>query len=128
VTPTNENMRQTGIMASNTIALLAGVWLFVSPWVYSASMERNAWNSWIFGAVIAILAAIRLGRPMGTVALSWIHCLLGIWMFISPWVYGYATDMGRFVNSLCIGVVVFVAAISIAASSPHTQHPVPTHN
>ena len=128
MTPTTESARGNAVNVSNTIALLAGVWLFVSPWVYHVSMERNAWNSWIFGAVIAILAAIRLGRPMGTVALSWIHCLLGIWMFISPWVYGYATDMGRFVNSLCIGVVVFVAAISIAASSPHTQHPVPTHN
>jgi len=128
VTPTTENVRVSAVNVSNTIALLAGVWLFVSPWVYRVTLDRSAWNSWIFGAIIVILAAIRLGRPMGTAALSWIHCLMGVWMFISPWVYGYTSDMGRFINSLCVGVVVFVAAISIAASSPHTHHPAPTHN
>ena len=55
-------------------------------------------------------------------------CLLaGIWFFISPWVYGYdAVNRGRFINSLCVGVILFVAAISSTNSTHHTQHPVVT--
>ena len=112
---------------SSVIALLAGIWLFVSPWVYRAYMDENAWNSWIVGAVIVILAAIRLGQPAGTVALSWINCLLGIWAFVSPWAYGYTHDTGRFINSLCVGVIVFLAAIGNAARTQHPSNPMPTH-
>ncbi len=128
MTPTTESTSESALTAANTIALLAGIWLFVSPWVYGAASMASAWNSWIFGVIIAILAAIRLGRPMGTAGISWVHSLIGIWVFVSPWVYGYASDMGRFINSLCVGAVLFVAAISIASSTPHTRHPVPTHN
>jgi hypothetical protein len=36
-----------GIRAASVICLLAGIWLFVSPWVYGAYTSGNAWNSWI---------------------------------------------------------------------------------
>lgn len=112
--------------ATSTVALLAGIWLFVSPWVYGAYSSPNAWNSWIIGAVIVILAAIRLASSVSMPALSWLVSLLGIWTFISPWVYGYSTtNDGRFINSLCVGVIVFVAGISNAMRTPHMQHPVP---
>jgi hypothetical protein len=112
-------------MAASTISLLAGIWLFVSPWVYGTAM--NSWNSWIVGAAVVILAACRLGYPMSTQALSWINCLLGIWTFASPWIYGYTVNQGRFINSLCVGVILFVASIASANSTPHSQHPIVTH-
>ena len=115
-------------MAGSVIALLAGLWLFISPWVYGAYHVPNAWNSWIVGAIIAIFAAFRLGYPVNTQWMSWINALLGIWTFISPWIYGYSGDQGRFINSLCVGVIVFLVAVRNAMSTPHMHHPVPTHN
>ena len=114
---------------ASTITLLAGLWFFMSPWVYGVYSNVNSWNNWIVGAVVVILAAIRIGYPMRTVSLSWINCVLGIWAFISPWIYGYSMDHGRFVNSLCVGVITFVAAMWSATSTPHTHHPaVTTHS
>lgn len=101
----------SSIRSAATINLLAGIWLFVSPWVYRAYSVHNAWNSWIFGALIAILALIRLSNPFGTRALSVLNLILGAWIFVSPWAYGYAGDTARFVNSLCVGVIVFIAGI-----------------
>ncbi len=125
MTPTMEK-KDTGTKVASTISLLVGIWFFISPWVYGAAGVANSWNSWIVGAVVVILAAIRLSNPINTAAASWVNCILGVWAFISPWVYGYTLDHGRFINSLCVGVILFVASITSASSTPHTQHPVVT--
>ena len=117
----------TTVKTASTIALLAGIWLFLSPWVYAAYRLPQAWNSWVVGFVIAVLAAIRIGSPSEDSAwLSWLNCLLGIWTFASPWVYNYTGDNHRFVNSICVGVIVFIVAIRSATASPHTGSPLHT--
>jgi hypothetical protein len=105
---------------ASRLALLAGLWLFVSPWIYGAYENFNAWNSWIVGALIFLLALIRINRLAAT-GPSWIISLLGIWIFVSPWVYGYTADTGGLVNSLFVGTVVFCAAI-VAANSERMSH------
>lgn len=113
---------------ASMVSMLAGLWFFVSPWIYGMAIARDSWNNWIVGMVVVILAAFRLGYPMRTMALSWMNCVLGIWAFASPWIYRYTDDRGMFINSLCVGVALFVAAISSATNTPHTQHPAPTHS
>ncbi len=104
--------------AASTICLLAGIWLFVSPWVYGAYTNANAWNCWIVGGFMILFGIVRIARPAYSTALSWCNMILGIWTFCSPWIYGYAgTNTGRFINSLCVGVVVFVFSIISARIS-----------
>lgn len=126
---TGTGARLGGIRAASIICLLAGIWLFVSPWVYGAYTNGNAWNSWIVGAAIFLLACVRVARPAYSTAISWVNLVLGIWVFFSPWIYGYAgVNTGRFINSLCVGVIVFVFALTsgVAASKvtrmPGTPH------
>ena len=122
---TDPATRPNGAKAASTIVLLAGIWFFVSPWVYGSYTHSNAWNSWIIGAILFILACIRLARPLYSAALSWCNMVLGIWVFFSPWIYGYTGNTGRFINSLCVGVVVFVLSIASARlASTSTRVPV----
>jgi uncharacterized membrane protein HdeD (DUF308 family) len=107
------------VRVASTISLLAGLWLFVSPWIYGSYMAPDAWNYWIVGAVIAILAAFRLSSPAANTWMSWLNCLLGIWTFASPWIYGYTSNTGQFVNSLCVGVIVFIVAMRSATGTRH---------
>jgi uncharacterized membrane protein len=93
------------------INLLLGIWVFVSPWIYGAAGRPNAWNSWIVGGFIALFAIIRLGSPTGARGLAWVNMILGAWMFVSPWVYGYTANSARFANSLCVGALIFILAI-----------------
>jgi hypothetical protein len=109
--PVDPGSQMTGVKAASTIVLLAGIWFFVSPWVYGAYTTGNAWNSWIVGAVMFILGCIRVARPAYSTTLSWWNMVLGIWAFCSPWIYGYTGNTGRFINSLCVGVIVFVLSI-----------------
>jgi len=107
-------------LGASSFAVLCGVWLFLSPWIYGASGNASDWNSWIVGALVVVLAALRRTHPAAT-RLSWINSALAIWTFASPWIYGYASGTGRFVNSLCIGVILFCTAI-IGANSEWTSH------
>jgi hypothetical protein len=108
------------VRIASTINLLVGIWFFVSPWVYGAYTNINAWNSWCIGVLIMILAWIRLAYPSTMPGLSWFNAVLGVYAFISPWLYAYTGNTGRFINSLCVGVVVFVAAICSARATSHT--------
>ncbi len=109
-----------GIRAASTICLLAGIWFFVSPWVYGAYASGNAWNSWIVGAAIFIIGCVRVSRPAYSGPISWVNMVLGIWAFFSPWIYSYTSNTGRFINSLCVGVIVFVLSIVSARFAART--------
>lgn len=102
------------------ISLFAGLWLLVSPLIYGAYGNPSAWNSWILGALIFLFALIRIKRP-GATGLSWINSILGAWIFVSPWAYGYAGHPGRLVNSLCVGLIVFCSAL-VGANSERMSH------
>ena len=119
-----DNTRLGAIKADGTICLLAGVWFFVSPWVYGAAAQPNAWNSWIIGGFMVLFGILRISRPAYSTALSWCNMVLGIWTFFSPWIYGYTGNGGRFINSLCIGVIVFVFSIA-SANMARRAHVVP---
>jgi hypothetical protein len=92
--------------------LLVALWFFISPWVYGAYHIENAWNSWIVGAALAIIAAIRLSNSTRAAAnLMWVNVVLAAWVFFSPWIFGYTMNSGRFVNSLCVGAVAFILSM-----------------
>ena len=116
-----------GLRATAVLNILLGIWVFVSPWVYGAASHSNAWNSWIVGALIAIFAIIRSANPLTTRGLGWVNMILGAWVFISPWVYGYTANSGRFINSLCAGAIIFILSLyGATAHTTHTTPPMPT--
>lgn len=107
-------------LGASRIALFLGLWLFFSPWIYGAYGTPLAWNNWIVGALIFLFALFRIKRPAAT-AVSWLNFALGIWIFISPWVCGYADHPGRLVNNVIVGFIVFCAAIA-GANSEKMSH------
>lgn len=100
-----------GIRAASTICLLAGIWLFVSPWVYGGAANSSAFNAWFVGAAIFLIGCLRVARPAYSTGFSWVNAVLGAWVICSPWVYGYTANSGRFINSLCVGAIVLACAL-----------------
>ncbi len=120
LTSLDERTNKAAFGAARTaslIVLLAGIWLFVSPWVYGAYHNPDSWNSWIIGGIIIGVAWVRLVYPLSMPGLSWFSMLLGIYVFCSPWLYNYTGNTGRFINSLCVGVVVVAAGIASAINT-----------
>ena len=107
--------------AASVICLLAGIWYFISAWVYSGATNANAWNSWIVGGFIILFSCFRIARPAYSNNLGWVNLFLGIWAFFSPWIYGYTGQTDKLINSLCVGVIVFVLSIISARVSAHSS-------
>lgn len=107
----NLNVRLGGIRAASTICLLAGIWFFVSPWVYGAAANGSAYNAWFVGAAIFLIGCLRVSRPAYSIGFSWVNAVLAAWVICSPWVFAYTANTGRFINSLCVGVIVLACAL-----------------
>ncbi|HEU4671793.1 MAG TPA: SPW repeat protein [Candidatus Limnocylindrales bacterium] len=101
------------------LSVLAGLWLLISPWVLGFSDRQNPlWNAVILGIVIAVLAFIRAGGWYSAIWLAWVNLVLGIWVFISPWVLGFADQNAPLWDALVVGVIIVIlSAWSIWATS-----------
>lgn len=103
---TYETLRRQ-LMAASWLSIGLGLWLFAAPWVFGVYSGASALNSWVVGGAIIIFAGAQFSNPRGLGVWSVLNLMLGAWTFASPWIFGYTTDTARFVNSLCVGTVVF---------------------
>lgn len=102
----------------NWTNLTLGILLFLAPTFFknnnltSEVATRAGWNAWIVGAIIAVSAgmALRNLKPWE----EWTNLVLGAWVVLSPWIFGYSTEGGPLWYSLILGAVVAtLSAISI---------------
>ena len=100
--------------------LVLAVWLFLSPWILGfaaatpageavgAGFTVAAWNAWILGVVIAVLAlwaAFQFAEWH-----DWVNGVLGVWLVISPWILGFAALGAALWNHLVVGLLVVALA------------------
>jgi hypothetical protein len=86
------------------LQLILGIWLFASPWVlgFTAAVQAGgvnlpntpaatggvaAWDAWILGGLVSIVALSRIVR----LARWQDHAILvmGAWIFAAPWLLGF---------------------------------------
>jgi hypothetical protein len=91
--------------------LVVGVLAALSPIVVSTDAAA-LWTLIVFGVLIAGTALWSLAQP-GSVASEYVHAVLGVLLFISPWVFGYADMVGAAWTSWIAGVL--TAAVGLAA-------------
>lgn len=105
---------------------LAGIWLFVSAFVLPPQGPMVS-NNMILGAVVAVLAVIRLAGAYNQVWMSWVNAIIGVWLVIAPSAMlgtgplGPSTEL--IVNNTITGWVIGMLALWSAAAS--TTQPVP---
>lgn len=99
--------------------VVMGAWLFIAPWALGTSADLNSsWNAWIVGLLIVCVALWALASPDSQAA-EWTNVVLGIWVFVAPWVLGFAGLAAAAWNAWSVGVV--VAALAIWALAQVSQ-------
>jgi hypothetical protein len=89
------------------VNILLSVVLLLSP--FYSFMWNNvpaAWNTWLFSAaalVIGIYELIVGGRALG----GFLNALVGLWLFLSPWLVGYAGMNGVSWTNWIVGALLF---------------------
>jgi hypothetical protein len=113
----------------NWLNVILAVWLFISPWVLGfgyggaetapavangAAAVNNvagtaAWNAWIVAVIVGLLSIAAASRfaPWE----EWVNVVLGVWLFFSPWILGYAGLYAATWNSLIVGFLIAGLAI-----------------
>ncbi len=73
------------------LSVVFGAWLFVAPWVLGMIGDSMvaSWNSWILGVAVAAVALGSLRFP-DLHYTEWISVAFGAWLFVSPWILGFA--------------------------------------
>lgn len=109
-----------GKKAQDLINLALAVCLFVSPWALGFTPDAMpAWNAWIVGLVLGILAVATLS--VFAEWEEWVNLVLGAWLVISPWVLQFTTNQSAMWTHVVIGLL--VAAMSAWAVWDNRQHP-----
>ena len=73
------------------VSLVLGVILFIAPWVFgTAARGTSSWDAWVVGVIGVVLALLALALISTSTIFEWISLILGVWLFISPWVLGFA--------------------------------------
>lgn len=106
-----------GVQAIETLALLTGVYLAISPWVAGFNnLQTLTVNNLIVGIAFAVLMSGGFGRAYErTHSMAWACCALGVWTIIAPWVISGDVDTTKtVVNNVLVGVIALV--LGIAAS------------
>lgn len=111
---------ESQVRLASGLNFLAGIYLLISAWIAGAS-AGSTWNGVIFGIIVAILAATRFSGATGPWA-SWIDALIGIWLIISPWVYGYSGSGWEW-NSIVVGIIMLVLGVWSAMAGSAGPNP-----
>ena len=103
------------------INVILGLWMVASPWVlgFVASPDRAAPAAWILGAAIVVFAASAIYMHK-----AWeeaLSIILGICLFISPWVLGFVEQTTPTANAMIVGLLVMAFAIWSMATDTVVQ-------
>ena len=87
-------------------SLVLGILLFIAPWVFgTASNAASSWDAWIIGVIGVLLALWALAILSTATLAKWIALVLGIVLFLSPWVLGFAQLSSAAWTAWIIGIL-----------------------
>lgn len=105
------------------VNFLLGFALFTSPFVLGYSAEQTpAWNAYLVGAIIAILALATIFAFNAWEELA--NAALGAWLVISPWIMGFSGHATATNTHVVIGIATLVLALW-AMREHDTEHHLP---
>ena len=94
------------------VALIAGVAALLAPLVTETD-TRATWTMVILGGLTALASLYSLANPGARDTLSESsHAVLGVLLFLAPWVMGFADMMGLAWTAWITGAVAFIVGLA----------------
>nr|WP_185985416.1 SPW repeat protein [Aureimonas mangrovi] len=97
----------------DSVNVVAGLGLLLSPWYLGYAAETYAaWNAWVGGAAITLIAIAALFAFHEVE--EWANLGLGLWTVIAPWALGFQAVAAPMWAHVIAGLaVVIIAATSL---------------
>ncbi|HUK59243.1 MAG TPA: SPW repeat protein [Stellaceae bacterium] len=106
--------------------LVLGVWLFISPWLLgfaisagvgsgaapaaTGAVSAATWDAWIFGVLTVIVTLWTMAQFAAWQ--EWLSLLIGIWLFVAPWVLRFSSLRNAAWDHWIVGVLIFLVSVS----------------
>jgi hypothetical protein len=115
--------------------MVLAIWLFISPWVlqfaYTGANGAGsvaAWDAWVLGVVVFLLSISAIGQRFVR-GQEWANAVLGVWIFIAPWVLAFAGGASNAAwDHWIVGALIFLVSVSGVATTrplPETSTTMP---
>jgi uncharacterized membrane protein HdeD (DUF308 family) len=88
------------------VNLLLGIWLIVSPWVFGTVSNTVATVVLVVLGIAVVAFSIWALVRLEDSAAEWWNFIVGIVLFLMPWIFKYTTTYSDALNSWAVGVVV----------------------
>lgn len=98
-------------------AVVIGVLAALSPLVLTVD-SAVVWALVVLGVLLAVSGLWSLAMP-GSVASEYAHAVLGVLLFISPWVLGYRDLLGASWTSWVAGVLAVIVGLTAIPAAQH---------
>ncbi|HUI98370.1 MAG TPA: SPW repeat protein [Xanthobacteraceae bacterium] len=101
--------RRETILDIYTVLLAA--FLFLAPWVFHYGRGAARADDWMSSAfILAVAAAAVLAFAEWE---EWASLMLGLWVFVSPWLLGFAHTKAMHINVAVGLIIMFMSALEL---------------
>jgi len=98
------------------ICMLAGLWLWVSPFVLHFKLAGAAADASLVGIVIGSIAAMAIATQQTWE--EWVNLVLGVWLIASPWLLGFSDRPVALGDMVIVGSVIVLLSLWSLARRP----------
>ena len=103
------------------LAFVVAIWLLMAPFFLGfPAMEHAATIVMWISAVLMFMSANDILVVPG-VPDEWLDAAVGLGVFVSPWLFGYAGLVAATLNALAVGIVIMLCAF-LAYGRDHNWH------
>ena len=92
--------------------VVLGVWLIIAPWVLGYVNPIAETQDVVVGMLITVNSLWTLSTTLTSAGALWAQMALAVWLFIGPWVLGYANASPAFTNDLIASALIIIFAIA----------------
>lgn len=103
------------------INLILGMWLIVSPFIFSYT-SGAVMNSVLLGILVIALAIVHLSMA-DQMWVSWSIGIAGLWLILAPFILGF-TEPAVLWNEIIVGIAIAIlgflsSVITVPVQTPH---------
>ena len=83
------------------------------------AVQAAAWNAWVLSVIVFLVAISAISRM--DFWQEYVNIVLSIWIFIAPWVLGFAMLSGAAWDHWVVGVLIFLFSVSVLSRARHAR-------
>lgn len=112
----------SSVIGASMFSFFSGLYLIFAPFIltYPLGSAEEA-NDILIGTLVAVLAFIRVTYANCAAWLGWAITACGIWLILSPVIFGYAANTTAVVNDVGMGAAIVILGLWSVVATPGEQ-------